>query len=221
MKKMLFVTLTLGYTLFGSYVGANPLNTEEAKEDTTISMNQASDTESEKADRNGFANVGLISSCSFDINSFSDCAFNLLLSTDYGVVFGKSAITDAGILEGKVGINGHYGYATGLGSSYLIGVGFGVDINFIKNDGINKLIPGLFLGAGVAYNKLFNNNSQIIGSVATGAILKAFISKQLAIVPSLGIEYSRGHVIRIGNQPADLSSDNLKIYLGLGLRYYF
>lgn len=225
-KKVLFVTLKtqiiiiLGYTLFGSYAGANPLNTEEAKEDTTISMNQAPDMESDKAERNGFANVGLISSCSFDIDSFSDCVFNLHLSTDYGVVFGKSAIADAGILEGRVGINGHYSYFGG-DSLYTIGVGFGIDINFIKNDGINKMIPGLFLGAGIAYNKPYKNDGQIIGSVATGALLKAFVSKQLALVPFLGVEYSRGHIISKDNQPVDLSSDNLNIHLGLGLRYYF
>ena len=226
MKKMLFVILTLGHILLGFYAGANPLNTEEAKEDTTISMNQAPDMESEKAERNGFANVGLISSCSFDIDYFSNCAFNLRLSTDYGVVFGKSAIADEGILEGRVGINGRYSAVWGsseeYASAYSIGIGFGIDVNFIKNDGVNKWIPGVFLGAGVAYNKPHKSNGQIIGSVATGAVLKAFVSKQLAIVPSLGVEYSRGHIVRDkDNQPVDLSTDNLGIHLGLGLRYYF
>ena len=202
MKKILFVTLTLGYTLFSAYAGANPLNTEEAKEDTTISMNQVSDTESEKVERKTFVNVGLKSSYLFFHSDDNYSDFTLYLSKDYGIVFGKSAIADAGILEGKVGIHGYYSwgsYATAHSSSYSIGGDFGIDINFIKNDGINKWIPGVFLVTGISYKQhddessINNDSSSIIGDVTVGAILKAFVSKQLAIVPFLGVRYARYH----------------------------
>ena len=259
MKKTLFVILTLGFTLLGFYAGANPLETEEAKEDTAISMNQAPDMESEKAERNAFANVGLESSYLFFHSDDNHSDFTLHFSTDYGVVFGKSAIADAGILEGKVGIHGNYNwdsYATVHSSSYLIGGSFGIDINFIKNDGINKWIPGVFLGAGVSYYKRHNDESytknsrnyiksSIIGGVTVGAILKAFVSKQLAIVPFLGVEYSRAYITHkkfhlpplpipqgvlrawgiekeeASDQFVDSSSNSFTIHMGLGLRYYF
>lgn len=223
MKKMLFVILTLGYTLLGFHAGANPLNTEEAKEDTTISMNQVSDAEPNEAERNSFANIGLISGCSFDLNDFyvGDCVLDLTLSTNYGIVFGKSAIADAGILEGTVGINGRYQGDKGR-SSYLIGGGFGIDINFIKNDSINKIIPGLFLSAGVSYNKPESKDGYIIGAISVGALLKAFLSKQLAFISSLGAEYSHGYFTQVGYDGVfDSPFDDLKIYLGLGVRYYF
>lgn len=258
MKKVLFVTLTLGYTLFGFYSGANPLNTGEAKEDTTISMNQVSDIESEKAERNGFVNVGLKSSYLFFHSDDNYSDFTLNFSTDYGIVFGKSAIADEGILEGKVGIYGYYSwgsYTTIHSSSYLIGGDFGIDINFIKNDGINKWIPGVFLLTGISYKQYddtssIHDTSSIIGDVTVGAILKAFVSKQLAIVPVLGVKYARNTTKEkkidmsslfqyvppkgiittrkekkekkeIDDQFVELSSNSFKIHLGLGLRYYF
>lgn len=68
-----------------------------------------SDTESDKGKRNSFVTVSIAPSCSFNVDPISsDCAFDLDFSTNYGIVFGKSSITDAGILEGNITGSGGY-----------------------------------------------------------------------------------------------------------------
>ena len=223
MKRTLYakIVIAFGYMFFGFYAGADQSKALEVKEDITsekqvLSMTQVSDMKSNKAERNGFVTVSLIPSCSFSIDpSLSECIFDLDLATSYGVVFGKSALADAGILEGKVGIYGKY-------SSYIwnAGVQLGIDINFIKNDGINKMIPGLFLGTGISYYE-WNDRSLIIGSLALGVQLKTFISKDLALIPHLEARYNRSHVMQVGGQPEHLPSDKIILSLGLGLRQYF
>lgn len=90
---------------------------------------------------------------------------------------------------------------------------------------MNNMIPGLFLGVGIGYNKVTldggESSGRTIGGVAVGAKLKAFVSKQLAIVPYLGAEYSLSHITIQNNKLVNLSSHEAIVSLGLGLRYYF
>ena len=227
MKRILYakIVIAFGYMFFGFYAEADQSKALEVKEDITsekqvLSMTQVSDMKSNKAERNGFVTVSLTPSCSFSIDpSSSECIFDLDLATSYGVVFGKSALADAGILEGKVGIYGEY-------SSYFwnAGVQFGIDINFIKNNGINKMIPGLFLGTGISYNE-WNDRSLIIGGLALGAMLKVFVSKQLAVIPDVGVLYSHDYIVMESSSKDKhanfLELNKVKINLSLGLRYYF
>ena len=220
MKRILYakIVIAFGYILFGIYAGADQLNMAEVKE--VPSMEQVSYMESDKAKRNSFVTVSIAPSCSFSIDPLSsDCVFDLDFSINYGVVFGKSALTDAGILEGNITGEGSYS-----SHAWHLVVGGEIDINFIKNNGVNNLIPGLFLGAGIGYSNVKVNNDKsgrTIGSVVVGAKLKAFVSKQLAIVPYLGAQYSQGHIAMINNKLVNLSSNHITVSMGLGLRYYF
>ena len=156
MKKILYVTsktkiiIAIGYILLGSYAGANQLKIAEADmTNQKQAEEQVSDMELDKGKRNNFVTVSIAPSCSFINPPFSRCHFNLDFSTNYGIVFGKSALADAGILEGN--ITGEGGYS---GIRWYFVVGGKIDINFIKNDGMNNVIPGLFLGADIGYNKV-------------------------------------------------------------------
>ena len=154
--------------------------------------------ESDVTERNGFVSLALSPSFLF-YEDFKYDDFYFDIGTNYGIVFGKSAVADAGIIEGALGLNG-----TVTPKEWRITVGFDIEINFIKNDGINKIIPGLSLSASLSYLEKpiyvipLNNKSNIIGEfiddglgflVNGGLYLKYFALKQLAIIPSVDIGY--------------------------------
>ena len=204
-----FIIVAFGYILPGFFAGASQIDTPEVKEASSIE--QASEVESNETKRNGFFDVGLAPRCSFYFyGDSSGCDFNLALSTQYGKVFGKSALADAGVLEGKVIVNGNYSSVL-----YNIGAGFAVDVNFIKNDGINRIIPGLHLEVLVGYQskgKIDITTYSLVG----GVVLKVFVSKQLAIVPSLATGFVRSHTTEVTD-----TRNTVIVSLNLGLRSYF
>ena len=153
--------------------------------------------ESDAAERNGFVSLALSPSFVF-YNDFKYDDFYFDIGTSYGIVFGKSAVADAGIIEGAVGLSGTF-----APKKWSVTLGFDVEINFIKNDGVNKIIPGLNLNASVSYmeeltDMIFMSNPPVFGSayiddinflVNGGLYLKYFVLKQLALIPSVDIGY--------------------------------
>ena len=167
--------------------------------------------------RNGFVTLlGLWPSIKF-YDDFSYEGFYLDVATNYGLVFGKLA--DAGIVEGAVGLSGTVA-PSGWGGT----VSVGTELNFIENNGVNKVIPGLSLNFSFSYSVkhyviLMNNpyspsydisNDGFGFHVSTGLYLKYFFSKQFAVMPTVQIGYghfSKERLIRSG--------------LGLEVRMYF
>ena len=173
--------------------------------------------ESDTVERNGFASLALSPSFVF-YNDFKYDDFYFDIGTNYGIVFGKSAVADAGIIEGAVGLSGVF-----APKKWRATVGFDIEINFIKNDGVNTIIPGLNLSASVSYMEelidiVLMSNPPIFGLTYTdeinftvngGLYIKCFVLKQLAIVPSVDIGYGSFQKGLIG------------VGAGLQMRMYF
>ena len=138
--------------------------------------------------RNGFVSFALNPNFVF-YEDFKYDDFYLDFSTSYGIVFGKSSVADTGIIEGAMGLSGTFGP-----KKWIVTLGFDVEINFIKNDGVNKIIPGLRLGSSLSYKDNFGF------LVNGGGYFKYFALKQLAIIPSLhiGYEYFQKGAIGLG-----------------------
>lgn len=153
--------------------------------------------ESDVAERDGFVSLAFSPSFIFyDDFKYDDFYFGI--GTSYGIVFGKSAVADAGIIEGALGLDGFF-----APEGWKATVGFDVEINFIRNDGVNKIIPGLRLNVSLSYvEKLTDlilwSNPPIFTkwykedfgfSVNGGLYLKYFVLKQLALISSVDIGY--------------------------------
>ena len=210
------IIIALGFVFLGFYTGADQLKVLEVKdgmatvkvpEGQTLSADQVlyteqMATESDQAQRNGFVTAYLMPFYNFNAEQFA-----VSILTSYGEVFRESPIFDAGILEGTVAVSGQFS-KEGWGAT----IGIGTEINFMKNDGINKLIPGLKLGIDWTDIQLKKGRGTSIAlSVAT--YLKAFVSKQFAIMPVLQLSYGTGNY-----QP---KGDDIILGLGVGLRRYF
>lgn len=154
--------------------------------------------ESDAAERNGFVSLALSPSFIF-YNDFKYDDFYFDIGTNYGIVFGKSSVADAGIIEGAFGLSGIF-----APKKWSVTLGFDVEINFIKNDGVNKVIPGLNFGVSVSHIekheliRVLWSNPPIVGpgsrgefnfTVSGGLYLKYFVLKQLALIPSVDIGY--------------------------------
>ena len=153
--------------------------------------------ESDVVERNGFVSLVLNPSFTF-YNDFKYDNFYFDIGTNYGIVFGKSTVADAGIIEGVLGLSGVV-----TSKKWRATVAFDIEINFVKNDGVNKIIPGLNLGVSVSYVEkltdivLWSNPPQFAQTyiddssflVNGGLYLKYFVLKQLAVIPSLEIGY--------------------------------
>ena len=170
-----------------------------------------------KVERNGFVSLTLSPSFVF-YEDFKYDDFYFDIGTNYGIVFGKSNVANAGIIEGALGLSGIF-----APEKWRITFGFDVEINFIKNDGVNKIIPGLNLNASVSYIEeltdiVLLSNPPIFGStyrdeinflVSGGLYLKCFVLKQLALIPSVKIGY------------ASFQKDLIGVGAGLQMRIYF
>ena len=236
LNSSLIIKFTLICTFFiGLYAGADKqpvpeatvdkatVTTPEIQKDTTpVKVLEA---EPKKPERNGFATLYLNSS--YDTEDFS-----MDISTGYGVVLGNSAIADAGVLEGRVGVSG------GLpGNGWSIGFNTTAEINFIKNDGVNTLIPGLMFSANFGYRERwivwimpypppeteYQEAASIHWSFDLGGYLKVFVSKQFAVIPYLGLNYNAYSADFTHNVKSDKNIRDERITLtgGVGLRQYF
>ena len=223
---------------------SNPVVQPDAASKTDTSVFQMSEVEVDKPRRNGFATLYLSPFYSFDFRELG-----LSVSTGYGVVFGGSAIAPAGIFEGRLGVDGVF-----FKGAWAVAVNIGKEINILKNDGINKLIPGLRLNVGIGYVDNSRDKYYIMPNVVlldqtccqtsskdeyytmsdiahydspsrvntdefnilvgVGVYLKAFVSKQFALVPSLGVSYRQNLGVRT-------SAAKLNLDIELGLRQYF
>lgn len=219
----------------GFYAGADQKPVPEATVDkTTVTAPEVKtdmatlkvpEIKMDKPERNGFASLYLNS-------SYDTADFIMNISTGYGVVLGKSAIADAGVLEGRVGVSG------GLpGNGWSLGFNTTAEINFIKNDGVNTLIPGLMLGANFGYREnwvmFFYPNPSPETDYKEGDLmswgfnldvyLKAFVSKQFAVIPYLGLSYNNysANYINRNHHNQNISSEVLALTVGVGLRQYF
>ena len=163
--------------------------------------------------RNGFATTELGVLYSVKVYDFNNFAF--AITTGYGEVFGKTEIADAGIFEGTARVSGTFS-----GRSSDLAVGMATEINFIKNDGINKLIPGLAVHLSLGYVEVDSRNGYSI-SVGLGAYLKAFVSKQFALIPNLALDFVRYSGSDSSNTIAIKGGSSVILSLGLGLRRYF
>ena len=209
MKKIFFILVLF----IGFYAGAeqsqDSVSQQDSATDTTVF--KVPEVTVDKPKRNGFV------SSTFGVIYFPDAdRFTFAISTIYGEVVGKSDIADAGIFEATTSVSG----AFSMGNSVVAITGT-TEINFIKNDGINRLVPGLSLKVSLGYV----DNSSSIGYISTigGEVyLKAFVSKQFALVPHLSIMYAylSGGVDDFGRS-VSIRGSGLALSGGIGLRRYF
>ena len=160
-----------------------------------------------KPKRNGFFSATLNFNYAFTVNQ---SVFGI--TTDYGQVLGHSNIAPAGTFETAVSVSG--AFSRGVSQISVGGTG---EVNFIKNDGINKLVPGLAIGVSLGYKGSASINGFF--SITGGNLyLKSFISNQFALVPYLGATYVYGSA-DIGTSSGTATGFLLNV--GLGLRNYF
>ncbi len=218
------IIIVLGCVVFiGLYAGAEQSQAsvpqkasvpqQESVTDTTVL--KVPEVTVNKPKRNGFV------SSTFGVIYFPDLdfdpdSFTFAISTSYGEVVGKSDIADAGTFEATTSISG----AFSAGDS-AVAVNGATEINFIKNDGMNKLVPGFSLKVSLGYV----DDSSSIGyfSAIGGEIyLKAFVSKQFALVPYMSITYAylSGGVDDSGRS-VSVRGSGLALSGGIGLRRYF
>ena len=161
-----------------------------------------------QAKRNGFASFYVTPSYYFYSNAFS-----LLVHAGLGEVINMPKLIPNGILEGE------------LGFSWLINKGNQIlnlqvkpEINFIKNDGINGLVPGMDIPITLNINGLGREFSERSFNVGTGVYLKAFVSKDFALIPRFGINLN---LLTTGFGYPKGRGHAVSLELGLGLRRYF
>ena len=200
----------------GFYTGADqqPVSEATANEATVTVPEVKTDTaifkvpevKVDKPERNGFVTLYLEPTYYFDIDRLY-----LLILTGYGVVMGQSNIADAGILEGTMNVSGVLN-----NKGWALGFNIGTEINFVKNNGMNTLIPGLMLTVGIGYAHNLQSKSDgdgLGGRLDLGFYLKAFVSKQFALIPYL----EGGYGISSGVYQKGVGV----LRVGLGLRQYF
>ena len=161
-----------------------------------------------QAKRNGFATFYVTPSYYFYYNDFS-----LLVHAGLGEVINMPKLIPNGILEGELGFSWLISK-----DEQVLNLQVKTEINFIKNDGINGLVPGMDIPLSLNINGLGRLFSALSFNVGTGVYLKAFVLKDFALIPRFGINLNlltagfgylkgRGHVV--------------SLELGLGLRRYF
>ena len=219
----------------GVYASADQQPASEATVDKTIvtvpevqtdkATFKVPEVEVDKPERNGFATLYLNSNYDTEV-------FSMNISTGYGVVLGKSALADAGVLEGRVGVSG------GLpGNGWSVDFNTAAEINFIKNDGVNTLIPGLMLGANFGYSESwllwimpnpppeteYKEADSVEWGFNLGFYLKAFVSKQFAVIPYLGLSYNiySANLASSVKSNKSIGDESIALTGGVGLRQYF
>lgn len=207
MRKIFFTVIFL----VGSYAGAEGAIGTEQLPDSASQMDSSAfkmpEAKEDKPKRNGFV------SSTFGVVSGDLDNFVLDIETSYGEVVGKTEIADAGTFEASTSVSGTFA----AGGSILL-VSGSTEINFIKNDGINTLVPGLGVNVAVGYVDA-GTATGYITSLGGELYLKAFVSKQFALVPYFSLAYAQG-----GVSDYDLSglrASGVGFSLGVGLRRYF
>ena len=162
--------------------------------------------------RNAFYNFDIEPAYSFKFREFT-----LSYHTSYGWINKKSYIAEAGTFEGSLGVSGDFI------PSIAFGIKANLEFNLIKNDGMNKVVPGLGLSTSFAIASKTNNRALGFG-IGAGTHVKLFISKQLAFIPNVKLNYNyastrRNHILAFHGFQA--SGSSLFIGLSLGLRHYF
>ena len=204
MKKIFFTLLLC----VGFCAGAEQLQGSVSQPDTAsgtdTSVFQMSEVVVDKSKRNGFVSSKFGIVYPPDLNKFI-----FVIKTSYGEVVGKSDIAPAGTFEATTSITGAFS-----GGSSVILMSGSTEINFMKNDGMNKLVPGLSISVSLGY---VDNSSAggYTASIGGGVYLKAFVSKQFALVPHLEVAYVRGGADDVG------TGSGLLLGGGVGLRRYF
>lgn len=219
MKKILFTFVFL----VGSYAGAEQLPDSTSQMGSVPQMDSNSQMDSssrmdapipqmpeaavDKPKRNGFV------SSTFGVVTPNLDQFIFAINTTYGEVIGKTDIADAGTFEATTSITG----AFAEGSSLLL-VSGATEINFIKNNGMNKLVPGLGISISVGHAKV-KRFSGYVASFGGSLYLKAFVARQFAIVPYFSVAGTTGGIS--GANDFGVSDGGLELGLGVGLRRYF
>ena len=196
----------------GLYAGAEQMQDSASQPDplskTDASVSQMSKVAVDKPKRNGFV------SSTFGIVSPNFDGFVFVVETSYGEVVGKTDIADAGTFEATTSIVGVFS-----DGNTAVAVNGTTEINFIKNDGMNKMVPGL--GIVISVGHVGTSSARgFFTSIGGELYLKAFVSKQFALVPYFGVEYVHGGASSdLGS--VSVSGDGLVLNLGVGLRRYF
>ena len=234
------IIIALGFVFLGFYTEADQLKVLEVKdgmatvkvpEGQTLSADQVlyteqTATELEKGKRNSFATFYATPSYYFYHEDFS-----LLMDVGLGKIISLPSLVPDGILEGEMGFNGQFSYG-GEEWGWGVDIELRTEINFIRNDGINKVIPGLRLGVGAGYDAFPQYEGPEI-DINLAVYLKAFLHKQLAIIPTLKLSYIASYKAPIWIIPMSnankarsevddpLKYDDILLGLGIGLRWYF
>lgn len=236
------IIITLGLVSFGFYAGADQLKVLEVKEGMatvkvpegqTLSTDQVLytkqiATESKKAKRNGFATFYVSPNYSFNQSTYVT-----LLDIGLGKMISLPSLVPDGILEGEIGFDGSTYWGEEERFEWHFNIDLRAEVNFIRNDGINKVIPGLSLGVGTDYYVLSHIEGPMM-DLNLAVYLKAFISKQLAFISNIKMSYivlsdteplyalANGEYKEYGNNSyVKLKKDDTILSVSIGLRYYF
>lgn len=161
-----------------------------------------------KAKRNSFVTFYITPDFHFYYNKFS-----LMIQAGLGKVIDLPNLASPGFLEGEIGFNGLISE-----QEQTLNLQLKTEINFIRNNGINSFIPGIDIPISLNIDGLGKSFTKLYFNIGTGMYLKAFLSKDFALIPRFGIKLNlqtsgfgylkrRNHII--------------SLELGLGLRRYF
>ncbi|MYE07850.1 MAG: hypothetical protein F4X95_03770 [Oligoflexia bacterium] len=163
---------------------------------------------SRKAKRNGFATFYITPDFNLHSNEFS-----LMIQAGLGKIIDLPNLISTGLLEGELGFNGLI-----KEEEQTLSLQLKTEINFIRNNGINNLIPGMDVPLILSINGLGRSFSRLYFNIGTGMYLKAFMSKDFALIPRLGIKLN---LQASGFGYLKERSPTVSLELGLGLRRYF
>ncbi len=222
MKPILITTkiiIIIGYMLsIGFFAGAelsseessaSPLVIEDNMKNALVNQQASYD---HSASRKGFSSVYITPEY---YPNFGLLAVNI--AAGYGVVSSGSFLFPKGIMEMEGAMDVYYS-----GILSFLSVHFKTEYNFMPNDGIHTMIPGLDIPITITLPDFSNIGSNI--GIGMGLYLKAFISKQFALIPRVGINYSViniGAEVQLYNVKLKTSINTLTLQLGLGIRHYF
>ena len=161
-----------------------------------------------KAKRNSFFTFYVIPDFRIYYNNFS-----LMMQVSLGKVIDLPNLVSTGFLEGEIGFKGLISE-----EEQILDLQLKKEINFIRNNGINSLIPGIDFPISLNIDGLGKSFATLSFNVGTGFYLKAFLSKNFTLIPRFGIKLNIrtagfGYLKNRGN--------TLSLELGLGLRKYF
>ena len=135
----------------------------------------------------------------FQVHSGYGFKSNLLsISSGFGVVIPGNFIEGSLLLQTTSLLNK---------DNFNFNVAFMPEINFIKNDGMNKIVPGVMVTLGYIHGE--NQNSvRNVFTVGCGGFLRLFVSENFAIIPLLAVGYA-------------INTNALGVGVNLALRTYY